>query len=281
MSLSSITEKRIKSELKNLKRVKIPDIQVIQDEDDKFTFYFLLRGIKKSDYEGGYYLGKIILPTDYPKSPVDYKMMTPSGRFMINSSICLTNSKYHKDQWSPSWNLENMTVGFMTIFNDDTEHGISHINEPSATKKLFAQQSINYNLKHYPKIFKSFDQFVNPDGSVKTDAEVDKESNEFKLNKKKKKQSDKNDDADDKKGTNDEEDNNKADFNSIIASAVPPTLPTPTPPETSACTKDVTGTKLDLINSKLNQIKHMSFENFDINVYSETYDLLSMSLPEL
>lgn len=166
------TEKRIRNELKNLKKMNIDNIQIIQDPSDKFVFYFLLKGLEKSDYEGGLYVGKITLPEDYPKNPVDYKMLTPSGRFEINKSICLTNSKYHKESWSPSWNLENMTIGFISIFSDDTEKGISHIKDTKQNRQKFAKDSIKYNMDHHREIFTSFDLFVNSDGTVKTKEEI-------------------------------------------------------------------------------------------------------------
>jgi len=292
MSLAAITDKRIKYELKNLKKARMENIQVIQDENDKFTFYFLLKGISKSDYDGGYYMGKIILPPDYPNSPVDYKMLTPSGRFQINSSICLTNSKYHKDQWTPAWNLENMTVGFISIFNDDTEHGISHIKDTSQNRKMFASQSVDYNLTHYKSIFICFDQFVNSDGSIKTDEELNNEHNEFIADKKKKKNTadkphktitvvlENNDTNYDKNinsfeailGKNHEdkhevehEDKHEVKHDEKLEQE---------PHELS---------RSEMAKCKLDLIKQMSFENFDLGVYNDAYFLLtsSYSLAEL
>ena len=276
MILATITEKRIKYELKNLKKTRMENIQVIQDENDKFTFYFLLKGIKKSDYDGGYYMGKIILPPDYPNSPVDYKMLTPSGRFTINSSICLTNSKYHKEQWSPSWNLENMTIGFISIFNDDSEHGISHIKDSPEKRKAFARDSINYNLTHYKNIFKCFDQFVNSDGTIKTDDELTKEHTEFMADKKKKKGT-----ADEPSKTisvvvEDEDDSkcNKHDdsFASILGKKTV---------EKTTEEKSQQLSKSDIIKCKFDLIKNMPFEKFDLKLYDETYSLLTTSLTEL
>lgn len=167
---SIITQKRIRNELKDLKKNMIDSIQVIQDENDPFVFFFLLRGEKDSAFDGGFYMGKILLPKDYPVSPVDCLMLTPSGRFQINNKICLTNTGFHPESWSTTWTLEKMLVGFISVWTstdkDDT-HGLSHINESDMDKRKYAKNSVKYNLSHYDKIFKSFDQFVNPDGTMK------------------------------------------------------------------------------------------------------------------
>ena len=46
-------------------------------------------------YLGGYYIGKIELPVDYPAKAGDFYMLTPNGRFDINKKICLTNSSVY------------------------------------------------------------------------------------------------------------------------------------------------------------------------------------------
>lgn len=171
MSLSNITEKRIRHELKMLKKSKIENFQVVQDETNKFIFYFLLKGLDKSDYQGGYYIGKIVLPSDFPKSPVDYYMLTPNGRFLTDKKICLTNSSYHKDLWSPTWSLESITAGFISVFNSDTDTGISHIKDTPENRKKYASESVAYNLSYHQEIFKNFDRFVHPDGNIKSEEE--------------------------------------------------------------------------------------------------------------
>ena len=155
MSSSILTDKRLVNELKDLKKNKIDEVQAIQDETDKFTFYFLMRGDidKTSPYCGGYYLGKILLPSTYPSKPGDFYMLTPNGRFTINTKICLTNSGYHTDEWTPTWSIRNMIIGFISIFNADDEHGISHIKESFSQRKHHAINSVNYNLINYSNIF--------------------------------------------------------------------------------------------------------------------------------
>jgi ubiquitin-conjugating enzyme E2 J2 len=181
-----ITEKRLRNELKDLKKNKIDVAQAIQDETNKFIFYFLLKGDPGSDYDGGIYLGKILLPDTYPSKPGDFMMLTPNGRFTINSKICLTNSGYHSDTWTPIWSIRNMILGFVSIFNSDVEHGISHIKDSPHARRNFAANSISYNMTHYKDIFTKFDQFVNSDGTLIKSLELSTDTE--KVSKKKKKE---------------------------------------------------------------------------------------------
>lgn len=167
MSISHVTEKRLKQELKDLIKNKLEFAQAIQDDTNRFVFYFLLKGDKDTDYKNGYYIGKIMLPESYPLKPGDFMMLTPSGRFTTNSKICLTNSGYHASNWTPIWSIRNMMIGFSSIFHSDNEHGISHINDTSMNKKKMANESVTFNMIYYKDIFLRFNQFINDDGTIK------------------------------------------------------------------------------------------------------------------
>jgi len=185
--MSIITKKRLVGEMKTLLRDKLDYAQAYQDEKDPFLFYFLLVGEKGSDYEGGYYIGKIMLPPSYPGSPPDYMMLTPNGRFTHGQKICITNSGYHSADWTPSWTVKNMLVGFYSIFIVDVDHGISHIKDSPQQRKIYASQSINYNMKYHQEIFKNFNQFIKENGVPYTTEEITKINNEYVLRKKEKK----------------------------------------------------------------------------------------------
>jgi ubiquitin-protein ligase len=188
-----ITTKRLVGELKDLNKNRVNYYQVLQDETNKFLFYFLLRGEEKTDYEGGYYLGKIELPSDYPSKPGFFFMLTPNGRFVIDKKICLTNSGFHTESWNTIWSIRNMMLGFYSIFSADDTTGIAHIKESKEKRSIKAQNSINYNLANYNDIFMKFDQFVNVDCTIKTKDEIEeylvlmKKKNKSKKKKKKKK----------------------------------------------------------------------------------------------
>lgn len=62
---------------------------------------FVLQGPAGSDYEGGFYHGKITFPPDYPWKPPAIAMLTPNGRFAPNVNICMSMSSYHPESWNP------------------------------------------------------------------------------------------------------------------------------------------------------------------------------------
>lgn len=157
---TTITMKRLQNELKLLTREPMEYIETYPDENNMFLWYFLVRGPEKSDYEGGCYIGKIMLSAGYPKTPVDFMMLTPNGRFAINSKICLTNSGYHADQWTPMWNMRVILLAFLSIMLADDTTGISHIKESPYERKQKASNSLNYNINNYKNILLGFKRFI-------------------------------------------------------------------------------------------------------------------------
>ena len=159
---SSITITRLINEMKVLNAEREAYYQVVQDPDNEFKFYFMLRGDTdlNSDYYGGRYIGRIEVPHNYPNEPGNFFMLTPSGRFDIGKKICLTNSSYHKETWSPVWTLKNMVIAFSSIFFDDNTHGISHIKDSKENRRRMAENSIDYNRKNYPSIINLFTEII-------------------------------------------------------------------------------------------------------------------------
>lgn len=153
----TLRTKRLFGDMKLLRKDPVKDVDVYVDENNMLNWYFLIHGEKKSVYEGGEYIGEIMYPNNYPRSPPDFKMLTPSGRFAPGSKICLSNSTYHANEWSPEWTISGTIRAFLSIFNSDDTTGISHITtfeksekvkkEVIEDRKKFAKSSISYNKK--------------------------------------------------------------------------------------------------------------------------------------
>ena len=75
------------------------------DPKNIFMWYYVVWGLLDCPYEGGYYMGKIIFPKEYPLKPPGIEMITPNGRFDINKRICMSMSDYHPESWNPTWNV--------------------------------------------------------------------------------------------------------------------------------------------------------------------------------
>lgn len=75
-------------------------------QDNLFEWHFTVRGPDDSDFAGGIYHGRILLPPEYPLKPPSIILLTPNGRFQVGTKICLTISAHHPEFWQPSWSSE-------------------------------------------------------------------------------------------------------------------------------------------------------------------------------
>jgi ubiquitin-conjugating enzyme E2 J2 len=186
-TVSRITQKRLIGELKLLKKEPLELIDTYPDEKNSLIWYFMVRGVKNSDYDGGFYIGKILHNPEYPLKPPDFVMLTPNGRFMTEKKICLTNTGYHSENWSAIWNIRLLLIGFLSIMADDSTEGISHIKDTPKNRKKMAINSIEYNKKYYYENWIKFERFINDDGTIKSEEEIKLLSKPKKRKKKKNK----------------------------------------------------------------------------------------------
>lgn len=85
-------------------------------EDNLFEWHFSVRGPPDSDFDGGVYHGRIVLPPEYPMKPPSIILLTPNGRFEVGKKICLSISGHHPETWQPSWSIRTALIaiiGFM------------------------------------------------------------------------------------------------------------------------------------------------------------------------
>lgn len=150
---TTLFDRRMAGELKALNKDRLNFADAFPSEEDKKIWYLLIKGAEGTDYENGYYLGKIILPAEYPTKPPDFQMLTPNGRFDINQSICLTNSRFHPESHSASWNISNCLLGMASIMADDTTNGVSHRHDSPELRRQYRDASFEFNMKNYKDIF--------------------------------------------------------------------------------------------------------------------------------
>lgn len=165
--ISPLTLKRLKGDFKLLKKDPHEYFEAYPNENNILEWDFLIKGPDDSPFEGGYYVGKIIHDKEYPLKPPDFMMMTPSGRYIINKKICLSNTGYHSSEWSSMWNITTILNGFLSIMLDEKEGGISHIHQPKKEQQVLAKQSIEYNKAHNREVLKKFKRFLDEDGNPK------------------------------------------------------------------------------------------------------------------
>ena len=94
------------------------------------------------------YVLKIQLPKTYPFAPPDFLVLTPNGRFVTNTKICMTFSSFHPETWTPSYTLTTLLVSFVSFFAEERSNAIGVMQSTAAQKRAFAQDSVAWCQRH-------------------------------------------------------------------------------------------------------------------------------------
>lgn len=156
--MSGLYLKRLQREHKDLLREQPPFIEAHPDPADILKWHFVVIAPPDSPYEEGIYWGQITFPPQYPMAPPSIKMLTPSGRFVPNHSICFSMSAFHPELWQPSWTVRSICIGFLSFMQTD-EQTTGGMVTSDAEKRDLARKSIAFNAKD-PKFCKMFPHLV-------------------------------------------------------------------------------------------------------------------------
>jgi ubiquitin-conjugating enzyme E2 J2 len=117
-------------------------------------WHFVLEGAKGTDFEGGLYHGKLVFPPNYPFKPPSISMLTPNGRFAVNTKLCLSITDYHPESWNPMWSVGTILTGLLS-FMYDNQPTTGSITTSKAEKQRLARESLAYNAKNatFRKLF--------------------------------------------------------------------------------------------------------------------------------
>lgn len=121
-------------------------------ENDMFEWHFTIRGAPKTDFEGGVYHGRILLPPEYPFKPPHIIFLTPSGRFETNTKICLSFSAFHPELWQPAWGVRLILEALIAFLPSPADGAIGALDWSSAERKRLAKESVNWSCPHCGKI---------------------------------------------------------------------------------------------------------------------------------
>lgn len=124
-----------------------PQISISPDQDNIQTFYFAFHDLDY-DYQNGIYFGKIKFSNEYPHKAPTFTMITPSGRFETNKTLCTTFSHYHPEEWTPLWNTVNMLTGLLSFWYDEDPTAIGSIQLSSEERKRLAVKSRAFNAEN-------------------------------------------------------------------------------------------------------------------------------------
>jgi len=148
----AMATKRLRKELIKFQKEPPPGVIAEPDEANILKWYYVIRGPKESPYEGGVYVGKLVFPSEYPMKAPSIHMLTPSGRFQINTKICMSMSDFHPESWNPLWSVATIIKGVQSFMT--TEEGTTGgMKASELDRKKFARLSVAYNRKTFPKLF--------------------------------------------------------------------------------------------------------------------------------
>jgi len=109
-----------------------------------FEWHFTIRGADGTDFEGGYYHGRILLPAEYPFKPPNIVFLTPSGRFEVNTKVCLSFSAYHPELWQPAWGIRLILEALVIFLPTKGDGAIGALDWTSEERKRLAKKSVDY-----------------------------------------------------------------------------------------------------------------------------------------
>ena len=145
--------KRLQIELHKLATEKDVAYQIGADPQNMLRVYFVMDGPADTPYAGGRYVGLLEIPPDYPFKPPSVQMCTPSGRFKTGMAICLSNSSYHPEQWSPMWGLRTILIALVSFFVSN-ESTTGSVDSSEAERRKYAANSRQYNVDRIKTVYK-------------------------------------------------------------------------------------------------------------------------------
>ncbi|XP_032876749.1 ubiquitin-conjugating enzyme E2 J1 [Amblyraja radiata] len=116
-------------------------------EDNLFEWHFTVRGPPDSDFDGGVYHGRIVLPPEYPMKPPSIILLTPNGRFEVGKKICLSISGHHPETWQPSWSIRTALLAIIGFMPTKGEGAIGSLDYTPDERKALAKKSQDFNCE--------------------------------------------------------------------------------------------------------------------------------------
>jgi ubiquitin-conjugating enzyme E2 J1 len=113
-------------------------------EHDMFEWHFTIRGASGTDFEGGVYHGRILLPPEYPFKPPNIVFLTPSGRFETNTKVCLSFSSFHPELWQPAWGIRLILEALISFLPTPADGAIGALDWTKEERVKLARESVKF-----------------------------------------------------------------------------------------------------------------------------------------
>lgn len=141
---------RLRQDYMRIMRDPVPYVTAVPLAANILEWHYVVKGPESSLYDGGYYHGKLVFPREFPFKPPSIYMITPNGRFKVNTRLCLSISDFHPDTWNPAWSVSTILTGLLSFMLEKSPT-LGSIETSDYLKGQLALQSGPFNLKD--KIF--------------------------------------------------------------------------------------------------------------------------------
>ncbi|KAL7535549.1 hypothetical protein ACHAXR_006561 [Thalassiosira sp. AJA248-18] len=136
--------RRIKADIRELSIDPSDRYSAAPLEHDMFEWHFTIRGADDTDYCGGVYHGRILLPPEYPFKPPNIVFLTPSGRFETGVKVCLSFSAHHPELWQPAWGIRLILEALISFLPTPADGALGALDWTSEERKKLAKESVKF-----------------------------------------------------------------------------------------------------------------------------------------
>lgn len=130
----------------------------LKSETETGIWYVLLSNFagNEKEFEGGEYLCRMETSPDFPFSPPRFYMMTKNGVYDVDKTVCISIGEYHAKDYRPTLGMAGFASQLVSglIGWQDLGKGIALLKTSVTEKKQLAENSKEFNYKHYPYIMK-------------------------------------------------------------------------------------------------------------------------------
>ncbi|GKZ00486.1 hypothetical protein MPSEU_001001100 [Mayamaea pseudoterrestris] len=144
--------RRIQADIRELSIDPSDQYYAAPIESDMLEWHFTIRGADDTDFAGGWYHGRILLPPDYPMKPPHILFNTPSGRFATNTKICLSFTAFHNELWQPAWGVRLILEALISFLPTPADGAIGALDWSVKERKRLAAKSVDYTCPCCGKI---------------------------------------------------------------------------------------------------------------------------------
>ncbi|XP_062980952.1 ubiquitin-conjugating enzyme E2 J1 [Elgaria multicarinata webbii] len=145
-------------------------------EDNLFEWHFTVRGPPDSDFDGGVYHGRIVLPPEYPMKPPSIILLTANGRFEVGKKICLSISGHHPETWQPSWSIRTALLAIIGFMPTKGEGAIGSLDYTPEERRALAKKSQDFYCEGCGSLMK---EALLPLTSGSASSQADREAKEL------------------------------------------------------------------------------------------------------